>query len=100
MMLLCIHSHFLDTTTSTNPSPSAHGVETDWKRKLGQSNMICVQEMRMNTKEHHAVYRAILISGGGGGPAQFFFCNFLQFFSTCEKITQFLSFGKYQGGPS
>jgi hypothetical protein len=25
---------------------------------------------------------------------------FQQFFSTCEKITQFLSFGKYQGGPS
>ena len=25
---------------------------------------------------------------------------FFQFFSTCEKITQFLSFGKYQGDPS
>ena len=37
--------------------------------------------------------------GGGGGPAQFFFF-FWQFFSTCEKITQFLSFGKCQGGPS
>ena len=36
-------------------------------------------------------------SGGGGGPAQkkIFFG---QFFSTCEKITQFLEFCKYQGG--
>ena len=53
-------------------------VETDWKRKLGQSNMICVQKMRMNTKEHHAVYRAILMcsSGGGGGPVQIFLAIF------------------------
>ena len=57
--------------------------------------------MRMITKEHHTVYRAIPMcsSGGGGGPAQkkrFFSA----IFSSCEKVTQFLSFGKYQGGPS
>ena len=58
--------------------------------------MICVQKMRMNTEEHHAVYRAILMcsSGGGGGPVQFFW----HFFSTCEKIIQFLEFCKDQGG--
>jgi hypothetical protein len=30
--------------------------------------------------------------------ANFFFFSFCQFFSTCEKITQFLEFCKYQGG--
>ena len=35
--------------------------------------------------------------GGGGGPAQLFYF-FGQFFSTCEKITQFLRCCQYQGG--
>ena len=48
--------------------------------------------MKMNTKEHHTVYRAIIMcsSGGKGGPQQIFF--FWQFFSACEKITQFLRY--------
>ena len=33
----------------------------------------------------------------GGGPGQFFLF-FWQYFSQCEKITQFLEFCKYQGG--
>ena len=49
-----------------------------WKRKLGQSNMIFVQKMRMKREDQ------VLI--------------FWQFFSTCEPITQFLEFCKYQGG--
>ena len=36
---------------------------------------------------------------GGEGRCKFFYF-FWQFFSTCEKITQFLRFCKYQGGPS
>ena len=35
---------------------SAHRVETDCKRKLGQSHMICVRKMRMKREEHYTVY--------------------------------------------
>ena len=39
------------------------------------------------------------ISGGGGGPAYIYiYIFFWHFFSTCEKITQFLEFCKDQGG--
>ena len=34
----------------------------------------------------------------GGRTGIFFLLFFWQFFSTCEKITQFLEFCKYQGG--
>ena len=52
--------------------------------------------MRMKReKQYYSVYRTNL--GAHGGWAGFlFFWHF--FFSTCEKITQFLEFCKDQGG--
>jgi hypothetical protein len=53
--------------------------------------MICVQKMRMITKEHHTVYRAILMcsSGGGGGPAQKKIKKFGNFFQHVKKLLNF-----------
>jgi hypothetical protein len=47
-------------------------------------------------EEHYSVFRAILLAQGVEDRCNFFF--FWQFFSTREKITQFLEFCKYQGG--
>ena len=50
--------------------------------------------MSMKREEHYySVYRANLRARGGA--RYFIFCHF---FSTCEKITQFLEFCKDQGG--
>jgi hypothetical protein len=52
----------------------------------------------MKREEHYySVYRANLRARGGGGPVFKFFI-LCHFFSTCEKITQFLEFCKDQGG--
>ena len=60
--------------------------------------MIFVQKMRMKREEHYySVYRANL-RARGGRPGILFFLLFVIFFSTCEKITQFLEFCKDQGG--
>ena len=48
-------------------------------------------------REHYSVYRAILTAHGGEDRVFIFFI-FCHFFSTCEKITQFLEFFKDQGG--
>ena len=48
-------------------------------------------------QEHYSVYRAILRAHGGEDRVFIFFI-FCHFFSTCEKITQFLEFCKDQGG--
>ena len=54
--------------------------------------------MRMKREEHYySVYRAILTAHGGEDRVFIFFI-FCHFFSTCEKITQFLEFCKDQGG--
>ena len=44
-------------------------------------------------QEHYSVYRAILRAHGGEAQV-FIFLFFWHFFSTCEKITQFLGFCK------
>ena len=59
--------------------------------------MIFVQKMRMKREEHYSVYRAILRAHGGEDRV-FISFYFWHFFSTCEKITQFLEFCKDQGG--
>ena len=48
-------------------------------------------------QEHYSVYRAILRAHGGEDRV-FISFYFWHFFSTCEKITQFLEFCKDQGG--
>ena len=54
--------------------------------------------MRMKREEqYYSVYRANLRARGAVGRV-FIFFNFWHFFSTCEKITQFLEFCKDQGG--
>jgi hypothetical protein len=67
----------------------------DWPNFLFQSvSTPCAEglvEVGCWWAKYAPVYRSILMysSGGGGGP--------VQFFSTCEKITQFLRFCKYIG---
>ena len=57
-----------------------------------------LKKMRMKREEHYySVYRANLRARGGVGR-YFIFFIFCHFFSTCEKITQFLEFCKDQGG--
>ena len=88
MMLICIHSHPI----STNPSPPLHMrlrlglVETGKENWTNQTWFV--------SKEWAWIQMSS--SGGGGRPEQIYI--FLQFFSTCEKMTQFLEFCKYQGG--
>ena len=54
--------------------------------------------MRMKREEqYYSVYRANL-RARGGVARDFIFFIFCHFFSTCEKITQFLEFCKDQGG--
>ena len=54
--------------------------------------------MRMKREEqYYSVYRPNLRARGGVGR-YFIFVIFCQFFSTCEKIIQFLEFCKDQGG--
>ena len=48
-------------------------------------------------QEHYSVYRAILRANGGEARV-FIFFHFWHFFSTREKMTQFLEFCKDQGG--
>ena len=81
----CLHAQWLG------------GVETDWKRKLSQSQMICVQKKKIKREEHYAVYYTILIAQGVEVQKKILF---RKLFSTCEKIPQFSSFSRYQGGPS
>ena len=50
----------------------------------------------MRREEYYTVYRAILARDVEDRVK--FFIFFWQFFSTCEKNTQFLEFCKYQGG--
>ena len=55
--------------------------------------------MRMKREEHYySVYRANLRAHGGGRTGFLFFFYFWHFFSTCEKIIQFLKFCEDQGG--
>ena len=57
-----------------------------------------LKKMRMKREEHYySVYRANLRAHGGEDRV-FIFWHFWHFFSTCEKITQFLEFCKDQGG--
>ena len=54
--------------------------------------------MRMKREEHYySVYRANL-RARGAVDRYFIFFIFCHFFSTCEKIPQFLEFCKDQGG--
>ena len=75
--------------------PIGYGVETDWK--IGPITHDFFQKMRMKREEHYSVYRAILRAHGVVDRV-FIFFYFWHFFSTCEKITQFLEFCKDQGG--
>ena len=57
-----------------------------------------LKKMRMKREEHYySVYRANLRARGAVARV-FIFLIFWHFFSTCEKITQFLEFCKDQGG--
>ena len=54
--------------------------------------------MRMNTNEHHTVYRAILMCSLGcvGGPEHFFW----QFFQHVKKLLNFWNFVNIKVAPA